>query len=308
MSRLQNKCLIVSVAMHVLLIAVLLLAPAFQKEEPKPDPPKPVNLIHGALVAKALQAAAAAPARPVQEPPKAPEPKPKPPEPKPKPLEPKPKKVEQPKPQPKPQPKKTTPKKATPKKPAPKKTTVKPKISKPKITKPKVTPKPRPRPKIKVNIPTQLQTKRDPAQEQREREAEARRIREAKEKAERDRARLRTRLASATNLKFSKSVSPRISGGSSRATQDYGSRVVSTYNREWREPAGISSASIVTVTVTISKSGYVKSARISKRSSNSTLNSSIQSLINRVKKFPAFPPGMNQSEFTLSIDFEMQNR
>jgi len=292
MSRLENKCLIASVAMHVLVVAALLLAPAFQKEEQRPDPPKPLNLIHGALVAKALAPPAPAPA-PI---PSA-QPRPDPPQPKPEP-----KKVDPPKPTPRPKPEPRP-------KPKPKRTTPpKPKVTQPKTTRPKVTPKPRPKPKIKVSIPTRLQTRRDPEQERREREAEARRLREARERAERERARLASRLAQATRLKFSGTVTPRISGGSSRATQDYGSRVVSIYNREWHEPAGISSASVVTVTVTISRSGYVKSARITRRSSNSTLNNSIQSLINRVKKFPPFPAGMTQSEFTLSIDFEMRNQ
>ena len=307
MKRLQNKCLIVSVALHSLLLAILVLAPAFSKPEKKPDPPKPISLIHGALVAKALAAAAPA-AAPRPDPTPRPAPAPTPPPKKPTPE----KKVEPPKPKPVPKPE---PKKVPPKKSPPKKQIVEPKptpkpVIKPAKVKAKPKPKPKPptrtKPQITVKIPSVLKTRTDPEKERREREQRERDRREAERKAEKQRADLRSRLASVTSVKFTSRVSVTPTGGSSQATADYGSHVYSVYKREWRQPEGIQSASKTVVSVTISKSGRVISARITSKSGISQLDSSVERLIRQVQKFSPFPPGMSESQKTYTIAFNTE--
>jgi TonB family protein len=307
MNRLQNKCLIVSVSLHAVLVAILLLAPAFSKPEKKPDPPKPISLIHGALVAKALAAAAPAAApRPDPAPKPAPAPTPAPKKPTP------PKKVDPPKPKPAPKP---VPKKVTPKKSPPKKQTVKPKPApKPviKTTKVKSRPKPKPKPKtrtkpkITVKIPSVLKTRTDPDKERREREERDRRLLEEKRRVAKQRADLHAKLNRVTSVKFTSRVSVKAFGGSSRASSDYGSHVYQVYKREWRKPGGIQSSSKTVVSVTISKSGRLIRAQITRKSGVSQLDSSIAELIRRVQKFNAFPIGMTEAQKTYIIEFNTE--
>lgn len=295
MNRLGKKCLIVTVVLHSLLIGVLLLAPAFSKEEKKPDPPKPISLVHGALIAEILATRAPAPSPPVPAPAPAQKQATRKIQPTP------PKKVEAPR---------LEPKKETPKKLPPKKTTLKKSPPKRviKVAKTKPTPSKPKKSTIKVSIPDKLQTRSDPEMERREREVRERARKEDERRAKQQRAALHAKLDRATDLIFTDSVTVRISGGSSQATMDYGSYVMQTYDRNWREPTGLSSASTVIITVTISKSGSVKSARISKRSGISQLNSSVESLIGKVRKFRPFPLGMNEAEKTFTIDFNIRSK
>jgi len=304
MKRLHKKCLFASFGLHGLLLILMVVAPAFlTKPEEKKDTPKPVTLVSGALVAAVLNPPA--PAAPPVSRPDPPKPAPKKPtpkkavtptKPKPKPVikKPEPKKVT-PKPRPKPAPKKTTPKKTTPKK----------KITKPPVKTVKKTYTP---PKIKVSIPMKLSSRPDPAKERRERERREQEKRDAARREAQRMAALKSKLASATSFKFSSQVKVRTSGGSSRATMDYGSYVMGIYDRAWREPRDLSSRLTASVTVTISRSGSVISASISRGSGVSRMDSSIRSVLNSIRKFKAFPTGMNESRKTFTIDFSIREK
>lgn len=295
MNRLRKKCFIASVGLHALLLIVLVVSPAFRSKDDKKVAPPPVRVIDGALVAKVLAASAPAPSAPT---PPAPEPvvkqeTPKPPVKQPEPPKSKPTPKPQPKPEPKPAPKKTT-------KPAPK-----PKaVSKPKpktVSQPKPKPKWKPKKTVKVANLNNLVSQSNSSAAEKER-------REAEKRAERERKRQMAELDSVlSSVKFSSQVKVRASGGSSRATMDYGSYVMSTYDRQWREPSQIAvNGHTASVTVTIRKDGSVASARLSKRSGVSVLDKSIQDLIDRVRRFKPFPSGMNESQQTFTIDFSVR--
>lgn len=297
MKRLQKKCLVASFGIHGLLLIIMVVAPAFlTKPEEKKEITPPMKLISGALVAKAL-----APP-PAPEPP-APTPRPTPPPVKPTPKKPEPKKPTPKKPTPKPVIKKPEPKKTTPK-PTPKKTTPKKKVTKPPVKK-KTAPT---RPKIKVEIPKNLISRPDPQKEKREREARERARAAAAAKAAADRRKLIAKLNTATSMSFSSQVKVRTAGSGSRATMDYGSYVMGVYDRAWREPRDLSSRLTATIKVTISRSGSVVSASISRGSGVSRMDSSIRSVLNSIRKFKPFPSSMNNSRETFTIDFSIREK
>jgi len=305
MSRLGKKCFIASTGTHLLLLIVLVVSPAFRSKEDKPIKP-PMTVIDGAKLATIMNAGATPQQQPTPTPPAPKPPTPKPPEPKrevkketPKPPVKKPDPKPDPKPVEKPKPKEV----AKPKpKPVVKRTTPKPRVTKPKVSKPK--PKPKTPSKIKVASLDNLIRPSQSSAEKKRQEAEARRQHEAATQAELEGKR---RVAQAfSGVKFSSTVSVRASAGSSRATMDYGSYVRQTYDRQWREPSQLAgSRHSADVTVTIRKNGSVASARLSRRSGVGALDSSIQSLIDRVRKFRPFPTGMNESQATFTIEFSV---
>jgi len=64
---------------------------------------------------------------------------------------------------------------------------------------------------------------------------------------------------------------------------------------------------IVTVGVTVLRSGKVASARILKRSGQAPLDASVQGTLNVVKSIGrAFPSGVTESRQTFTIDFQMR--
>lgn len=322
MKRIRQKCFVGSVGLHALLLIILLVAPAFLN---KPEPKKeriPIKLIDGAVLAALSKAASApahvpspAPARPVPVVQKE-TPKPAPPKEKttPKPLvkvaepkKPAPKKVEPKKIVSKPTPK---PRKITPKKPTPKPPVIKP----PTRSKPRPKPRvrkatPRPKPKIKVSL-NNLTPQRDVRAEQaRQRKvADAARQVQAREDTRR-RANLKRDLAKvfSGSKNYSERVTFKTSGGSSRSTMDYGTMLVKAYTRAWNPPAELAGRlHIITVSVTIAKSGRVTNKRIVKKSGISSVDRSVQATLDRATKFRAFPSGMTESQKTYTIDFNLQ--
>jgi TonB family protein len=324
MKRIRQKCFVGSVGLHALLLVILLVAPAFLK---KPEPKKervPIKLIDGAVLAALSKAASApahvpspAPARPApvvqKETPKPAPPKakttPKPPVKKIEPKKPAPKKVESKKIVSKPKPK---PRKITPKKPTPK-----PVIKPPTRSKPQPKPKPRvrkatPRPKPKIDVPSlsDLTPQRDVRAEQaRQRNvADAARQAQAREDTRR-RANLKRDLAKvfSGSKNYSERVTFKPSGGSSRSSMDYGTMLVKAYTRAWNPPAELAGRlHIITVSVTIAKSGRVTNKRIVKKSGISSVDRSVQATLDRETKFRAFPSGMTESQKTYTIDFNLQ--
>ena len=311
MKRIQKKCFLGSLGAHAFLVVILLVAPAFfKKPRPKKDT-QPVNLIdHAVLAAIANAGAAAAPSLPQPKPvpPKAETPKPKPQvkkaEPKPKPKPPK------PKPKPKPVQKKKAPTPKPKPKPIIKQSKAKPK-TRPMVTKsrPKTTPKPkRIVPKIKVGNLNNLVSQRD---EKAERERQRKAADAARRAQERERRLRKNAVARAFDGTSKYSKNPvRISvsgGGSGRATMDYGRYLVNEYDRLWSPPRELSGrAYLVTIRVTVSKSGRVTSKRITKRSGVSSVDSSVQRTLDRATKFRPFPAGMNESQKTFTIVFDLK--
>lgn len=303
--RLKQKCLFVSIAMHATLVLIVVVASAF-KHNAKDPVVKPMKVYSAAALNQILSApATAAPSPAISEPTPTP-PKVEPPKPKPEPQptpKPEPKKPEPPKPQKKPEPKKQPPKKPAKPKTQPRKTPTKTTVRKKQPPKSPAK-KPRQAPTVKVAPLNKLVTRTDPAAERRERER-----REQQRQAEAQRmAKLASAINSATSLKPTRSVAVKSSGSSALAASDYRSYVQDTYDRHWREPSGLASGIMATITVTIRRDGSVKSVRISKRSGVSRLDSSVQSLIDKVRKFKPFPSGMNDSEKTFTFGFRIRKR
>ena len=289
-NRLQKKCFIVSLGMHLLLLLVVVFGVAFATTQKKSEPVKYLSI---SLFREPAPQKASHPSQPRVEPHQArrlPERQPvrrpvQPPAPK--------KQVTTRKPTPppkaKPKPKKTTPKKTS----TPKKATRK--------TAPRSKPKPKSkRPKIpKINISSTVVNKSS-----------------SSSKASQSTPRKTVKVVSvnpnaAKNLKSKLSTTVRavtFRPGSS-SYNNYKEWVRQKYKGTWNSGRLPSRhyRQAVTVRVTVLRSGKVASARILKRSGQAPLDASVQSILNVVKSIGrAFPSGVTESRQTFTINFQMR--
>ncbi len=279
MSRLQKKCFIVSTGMHLLLVAVIFVGPAFSSSTKTPEVPyidfTPVLFSDGQVGGGNPNVRPAMAAQPVTPPP----------QPVPKPLEPKP----EPKP-PKPEPDRSEVTKNTPEDP----NDFTDQKRKPQIvTKAQV----RKRPATKSNANSDSQN------EDRQRD-QARRAAIASEFA---RAAGAIKEGSATATVISDDFYGPGGGGAPYAPYD--SLVQMVYRRAWVKPTDMSSDSLVVyATVTIARDGSVVqgSARIISRSGDSAMDSSIQRALDRVTTIGRpFPDAIKEKERTYKIQFDL---
>lgn len=319
MSRLQNKCLIASAAMHALLGVVLLVGPAFFVEIKKKEnlpileviPAKAVDeMLYGGgnpevKVPPAAPPTAAPPTAIPLPPPPTPEP------PKATPVPPPPKHVE-PAPKPEPQPEV---------KPVPKLVDIpKPKTPKVKSDIPKPTAK---KPEIKVNIDEVVTHKADNRKERQRREKEAAKAREAREaqetyeravaartqfakqlseRADAALSGLRNNLSSGTTVEM-----PGPGGPGGPAFANYSQIIKSIYDQAWLVRDDVSDTrATVDASITIARDGTVLSARIIRRSGNTALDKSVQEALNRVKFVAPFPDSATEVERTFKLNFNLQ--
>lgn len=292
MSRTQKKCLIASSGLHVLLLVILIIGPAFLIKKEEPVDQTVLTLVSTEISDNAPQSqpAASAPA-PQPEEVQPPDPTPIPPEPIPTPRPPVIKKPTEPV---APTPVVKEPAPVVPQDPAP------------------TPPKKRevaPRPPKRESTPVQLDlTVKTDSTAQKRAEAE----RQRKERAEQARqlANALDKVGPNLDNKFTPGLnfSPTTIGTSGVSYTSYNAYVRSVYMNNWHPPTDMAAtSSTVTVEVIISRDGTVKSARIIKRSGVSKLDADVTNLIkNRVKTIGhSFPDGATESERSYTIEFNL---
>ena len=265
MNRLQKKCVMATAGVHLLLIVILFVGPAFFYSKPKADDLQVLDVIPANLIDAPFNSGVAN----AQPPPPAPAAPPQPPPPVPV---------------------------ATPPPPAPEKIVkaepVKPpdKLS-PDNLEPVKTSKTEPR---KIQISTQLVARTAPknspaADNSQQQLRQARAIRNALRN-------LKSSLKPGTTIDMP--------GNSSVAYADYGQVVKSIYDQAWTPPATVLNGNEVTkASVTIASDGTVISARIVTPSGDANLDASVQQTLERVKFIAPFPEGATEKERIYPISF-----
>jgi TonB family protein len=282
MSRLQKKCLIAVAGTHLLLVVVLFCS-GFLRPKPKPDDSQvldviPANIIDAAFRSTMRSAQPPPPAPPVaQSQPPTPAPTPPPP----KPIEPV-KTVEPVQPPEKIQPDDLKP------------------VERPE-TKPKETPH-----KIEVDLKPVIRKTTPPDNSQAEAEAEA--AERAAKKLQQQRLRaIRVAASAIRNNTASSTTVEMPPGENSAAYADYASVVKTVYTEAWNLPeTSASDDANVKVSVTIASDGEVTDAHIVEKSGDSTVDSSVQKTLDRVRQIEPFPPGSTDKERTYIINFNLK--
>jgi len=273
MDRWQRRGLALSLVLHALLAAVLVLGPAFRAPGPSvPDLPileiLPVRLVDEPVFGGGQPRA--------EPPPPAPPPVVTPP-------------VRVPEPQPLPQPPRPSP---TPE-PAPK---PKPKPEPPARRLPEVSTKLVTRPK--PSTPPERSV-RDTAAEEARRQAEAA-ARARQEALNQALNRLRDLAVSSTEV--------RVPGPGGEAYANYAQYVKTVYTRAWLVPPDLDiEDATVTATVTIARDGTVLSARIVRGSGHPAVDASVQRTLDRVRTIGReFPAGAREDQRTFTIHFNLR--
>jgi outer membrane biosynthesis protein TonB len=284
MSRLQKKCIVVSTGLHLLLLGLILVGPAFTSST-TPEV-RMIDFTPTMVVAEniagggnpnARPPAAISPVTPPPQPPSQPPPQPKP----------------EPKTAPKPEPDRSDLTKSDPSDPDDWTTES----------------------KKKPQIVTTPQIRRRPSTRTREDTAEAEK--EARKAVDARRDLARAFANAATGIKEGSASATAIDedfgpGGGGPAYAGYDSLVQKVYQDAWVKPSDTSTDSPVTyATVTIARDGTVVpgSARIITRSGDSQMDSSVQRVLERVFNIGhAFPEGMKEKQRTYKIRFDLTKR
>ncbi|MGB7749444.1 MAG: TonB family protein [Verrucomicrobiia bacterium] len=278
MNRLQKKCVIATAGVHLLLIVILFVGPAFFSPKPKADDLQVLDVIPANLIDAQFNSGVAN----ATPPPPAPVAPPQPPPPTP---------VVTP-PAPAPAPEKVE--KAEPVKPPDK---LPPEDLKPVDKTSKVEPR-------KSQINTQLVTRvapRDAAAAAAQAEARA----EAREQQRRAQA-IRTALRDLKGNLTSATVVD-APGSGSAAYANYRDVVGSIYYAAWTPPDDAANDDAITrVSVTIASDGTVVSARIVTPSGDAGVDNSIQRALERVTFIAPFPEGATEKERTFVIKFNLK--
>ena len=301
MNRHQRKCLIVSAGLHLTLMLVLLVGPAFLvQNHPAIDAP-PLDIIPGKLVDDLLWGGgnpngqrppptptASRPA-PVATP-TAPEPQTH--------VQPEPPKHHEPQPEAETEKEPAKPAKEPridpdslePAKPA--------KPHKPEIDLGNIIQRPKHNTKHRSTKP---QPDADDTQEEaRERANNLRRMADGVASAAYS---LRSELSSGTALEV---FGP---GGGGEVYGNYAQAVISAYWDAWDPPqAAYGDDTVTKAVVTIASDGRVVSARIVRRSGDPELDASVQRALDRVTSVAAFPEGAKEKERTYPINFKPKNK
>lgn len=275
MNRLQKKCVIATAGLHLLLLAILVLGPAFFNREPKNDNLPvldmiPANLIDAAFMS-GVKGAAPPPPQPVTVP--------QPPPPQPQPVQPVPKPV--------------------PPAPAPA-----PKPTFENELKKFFTPAPKPEPvqpapqadesqphKIVVN--THLVTRAAP--------------RYSRPENTRNDAKALNQAITSLSHGLSPATKIDMPGTSSVAYANYAAVVKSVYEQAWIPPDNTASDEANTkVSVTIASDGTVISAQIIAPSGDANTDDSVQRTLDRVTFIAPFPEGTKENPRNYIINFNLK--
>jgi len=278
MSRLQKKCIIVSTGLHLSLLGLIIVGPAFSSST-TPEV-RMIDFMPSMVVAEniagggnpsARPPAAVSPVTPQPQPPPQPPPQPKP----------------EPKVSPKPEPDRSEPTQSDPSDPS------------------DWTDR-----KKKLQIVTTPQIRRRPSTRTREDTAEAEKEASKAAAAKRDLARAFVSAASgikegaASAITIQQDYGP---SGGGPAYAGYSSMVRYVYDRAWVSPDNtVSDAAVTTVKVTIARDGAVISSEIIKRSGDSQMDASVQRALDRVRNLQPFPEGMKDKQRTYIFDFDLR--
>ena len=268
MNRLQKKCVIATTGVHLLLIVILFVGPAFFYSKPKADDLQVLDVIPANLIDAPFNSGVAnatppppAPATPPQPPPPVPVITP-----------------------PVPVPEKIV--KAEPVKPPDK-------LSPDSLKPVEKTSKTEPR---KVQISTQLVTRAAPKNSPTaDNSQQQQRLAQASRSALRN---LKNNLTPGTTIDMP--------GNSSVAYANYATVVKSVYEQAWILPNDVADDANTKVSVTIANDGTVISARIVTPSGDAGLDASVQHTLERVKFIAPFPEGATEKERTYIINFNPQ--
>lgn len=271
MTRLLKKCFFLSVGLHVLLVAVLILGAAFLVTQPEKvpavlsmiapselenllNPPAPSqakpNINQPSTVRHTQVTPPRPPVKPIVQPPRVAPPR-----------------VAPPKPKPTPRPKKPTPTKPNNKAKTPSQIRVN--IGNPKNH----TNKTRPTPSRSVN----------PAVSSKE---------------------VKNALKGLNNL--SAKIKVQVSGSNRDAFATYAQHVVAVYRRAWQPliPKNLARTRIAEVSVTIDRTGRVIRASITRRTGDAALDKSVQRALDKVRSVgKSFPSGSRDAQRTFILDF-----
>jgi protein TonB len=271
MNRLQKKCVMATAGVHLLLLVILFVGPAFFYSRPKADDLQVLDVIPTHLIDAAFNSGVAN----AQPPPPAPAAPPQPPPPVPviTPPAPVPEKIV--KAEPVKPPDKLSPDNLTP-------------VEKPAKTEPR-----------KIQISTQLVTRTAPKNsaaadnsQQQQRQAQA--IRSALRN-------LKSNLPPGTTIDMP--------GNSSVAYANYASVVKSIYEQAWVPPDNANNDEAnAKVSVTIASDGTVISAHIVAPSGDAGVDASVQRTLNRVTFIEPFPDGAKEKDRTYIINFNLKTK
>jgi protein TonB len=276
--RLQQKCFLASAGIHLLLLVILFVGPAFlSPRDPLANLPV-IDFIPDRLVDAAVVGGGNPNVRPPPPTPAPPTPAPPPPVVKPAPA---------PEPEPKPEPKVREPepvKTAKEQTPDPDSLEVQ-KRKKPAISTKIVTRKDTPAKTSKAGL-----------------EAGERALAQARQQIARAASSIREAAAAPTTIE---DFGP---GGGGPAYASYAAWVKTVYENAWVPPAETASDDAITVaTVTIARDGTVVSARISKGSGDALVDASVRSTLDRVRTIGRpFPEGVKDKERTYIIHFNLK--
>jgi TonB family protein len=272
MTRLLKKCFFLSVGLHVLLVAVLILGAAFLVTQPEKvpavlsmiapselenllNPPAPAqtkpNINQHSAVRHTQVTRPRPPVKPIVQPPR----------------------VTPPKPKPTPRPKKPTP--------------TKPKLK----TKPKSTAKTPSQIRVNIGNPKNHTNKTRPTP--------SRPVNPAVSSKEVSNA-----LKGLNNL--SAKINVQVSGSNRAAFATYAQHVVAVYRRAWQPliPKNLARTRIAEVSVTIDRTGRVIRASITRRTGDAALDKSVQRALDKVRSVgKSFPSGSRDAQRTFILDF-----
>lgn len=274
MNRTQKKCFIASAGLHLLLLLILFIGPAFLSAGNKSDNLPVLNFVPVATVDAAVSgggnptAPPPAPAPPTPPPPQVRAPQP-PPEPRPEPV-----RVAEPEP---PKPQRPSPEAFEP-------------VKEHKHV-------------IQVNDKLVVRNSNEVKEA-----ANA-----ARAKAAADRRRESSEINRAlANIKsgFSPSTSIELQGpgGGGIPYGNFLAAVKKVYSDAWTVPDGVTEDFAATISVTIARDGTVISARIIRTSGNSAVDQSVQSVLDRVKYAAPLPEGAKEDQRTVNIVFDVNSK
>lgn len=301
MNRLQTKCLVASAGIHLLLLVIIIVGPAFiLSRTQKPNDLPLLNVIPPTIIDALFShggspnARTPAPVTDPPPPPPTPEVKPSPPE-----LKPEAKPPPEPKPKPEPKPRETPP----PPEPRP--------DPKPKVKPEEPAPVPEKPPKKLPEVSTTL-VRRTPAPgdtSKKEAEAAERQAREReRQQAERVTAAVR---ALKGGLSGSTSIEMPGPGGGGPAYANYEQVVKSVYFHAWIAPAESEISdedATVRVAVTIARDGTVLSGRITRASGQGAVDASVRRTLERVKFVAPFPEGAREERRDFILLFNLKTK
>jgi len=290
MDRLQKKCFFASTGLHLLLLLILLVGPAFVSSHSKPD-----NLpVLDFVPLRTVDALISGGGNPDAKPPPATfeKPQPLPPAPVVQPAPPPPEKMREPAP-----PKEVIKETAPPKDPEPSfEPSKEPKPKKPTI---EFTPVIRPVKDAKAEAKTQAEAQaREQAREYARQEADWRRRAAAAFSSAGNS--LTDGRSSETSIKL---LGP---GGGGVPYANFLQAVKSVYQHAWIVPDGITDENAtVAASVTIARDGTVVTSRITRSSGNAAVDRSVQVTLDRVTYAAPLPDEAKENQRTVSINFNV---